>query len=165
MFGLVAICLAAPGASLAGTEPDPNVNDTVLGTVGGVRYAKDTAAYDLGSGYGGTVAGCGGAQWHLIGGGGASGGSGSASWLAVLQTIDYVDADTQPDDGFQAAGFGPHGKAVTAYSICVHGGQLAYHTKSVANQPTDVRSGSVACGASKWHVTSGGVFIATTSAG
>ena len=92
-----------------------------------------------------------------------SGGSGSASWLAVLQTIDYVDADTQPDDGFQAAGFGPHGKAVTAYSICVHGGQLAYHAKSVANQPTDVRSGSVACGASKWHVTSGGVFIATTN--
>ena len=135
----------------------------MLGTVGGVRYAKDTGVYDLGSGFGGTVAGCGGAEWHLIGGGGASGGSATASWLAVLQTIDYLDPDTQRDDGFEVAGFGAHGKAITAYSICTKDGDLGYPAKSIPNQPTGLRTGSVTCGAPKWHVTSGGVFIATVN--
>ena len=163
VIGLLVICLATPGTTLAGTEPDPNQNDTVLGTVGAVRYARDTGSYDPGSGFGVTVAGCGGTLWHLIGGGGASGGSATASWLAVLQTIDYVDPDTQRDDGMEAAGFGPDGHAITAYSICIKDGDLAYPAKSIPNQPTGLRTGSVTCGPPKWHVTSGGVFIATVN--
>jgi hypothetical protein len=156
------LALSSPGSLLAGGDTDPNMGDTILGTVGGVRYALDTQPYNPSDGFGNTIAGCGPSVWHLVGGGAASGGDPTQGWLASGYPIDYLDSDSRRDDGFEGAGFGPTGSAVTIYSICVGRGEIAYRYRVIPDQPSGARSGSVGCGGGRWHVTSGSVLIATS---
>lgn len=69
-----------PGSTLAGSQPDPDLGDTVLGVVGDVRYAREVQPNQPG-GYGYPTAGCGPDAFHLIGGGGKAGPA-ATTWLA-----------------------------------------------------------------------------------
>lgn len=154
------LALSAPTSAFGGTPIDPNVGDHVFGTTGGVRYASDATPFVGQSA--GAEAGCGGPNWHLIGGGSAAGGSVVQAWLAASRWDDFDDADTVGDDGWLAYGHGPDGARVTAYSICVHGGTLAYPFTTVPDSSSGERSGSIGCGAPRWHVSTGSAFIAST---
>lgn len=158
----VALAVSAPVGGRAGTIADPNAGDTVLGTVGGVRYASEAATYDAVSGYASATAGCGGPRWHLIGGGSSSNGPASQTWQAASRPEDYTDADTLGDDGWLAGGYGPSSAQITSVSICIQDGARRYPSTTVASSSTGLRSGSVGCGGSKWHVSTGSAFIATT---
>ena len=157
------LALGVPAITQAGTAPDPNLNDTVLGTVAGLRYATESSTYQVADRYAEATAGCGGPNWHLIGGGAAAGGDATNAWQAFDRPDDYTDVDTQPDDGFLAAGFGPAGKTFTTYSICMRNVALEYVSTSVANQPSGRRSGTAACSDPSWHVTTGSAAIATSN--
>lgn len=156
------LVVGVPGGALAGEQPDPDLSDTVLGTVDGVRYARESAPFDGGSGYGWALAGCGGPRWHLIGGGASATGPAADTWQAVLTVRDHTDADEVPDDGFEADAFGTPGHKVTAWSICIRDTAMKHITTAVPSQPSPLRSGSASCGAARWHAVSGGVFIATS---
>src|SRR6476646_3842917 len=126
---IAAFALVVPSGSLAGAPVDPNLHDTVLGTVGGLRYARETVPYNpSNSNFADAEAGCGTPAWHLIGGGAAAGGAAAHAWQAFVRPDDYTDADSDPDDGFLADGFGPSGASFTAYSICAQTVPLQYHT-------------------------------------
>ena len=157
---MTTLVMSAPTSAFGGTPIDPNVGDHVFGTIGGVRYASDASPFVSQSA--GAEAGCGGPNWHLIGGGSAAGGSVAQAWLAASRWDDFNDTDTAGDDGWLAYGRGPDGAAVTAYSICVHGGTLAYPFTNLPDSSSGERSGSLSCGAPRWHVSTGSVFIATT---
>jgi len=156
------LAVALPGGAFAGEEPDPNVGDTVVGTVGGVRYAKESAPFAAVGGYAAATAGCGGASWHIVGGGGSTNGLPADTWQESQSFRDFTDADLRPDDGFEASGFGQSGSRITAWSMCLKDTPTRYVVTRVPDQASGRRSGSAACGPAKWHVTSGGVFIATT---
>ena len=156
------LVLSAPVGASAGTAIDPNVGDYVIGISGGVRYATETKVFDALDGYMNTEVGCGGSEWHLLGGGSASGGPVSQAWQIAGQPIDYIDAGARSDDGWNADGHGTAPAELTGYSICVQNTAIRYPTRTVANSPTGLRTGSVNCGGPAWHVTSGGAFIATT---
>jgi hypothetical protein len=156
------MALSAPIAASGGTTPDPDLNDTVLGTTDGVRYASDVATYDGGSGFASVAAGCGTFRWHLLGGGAMSGGAAATAWQAANRPEDYTDADTDGDDGWLVGGYGVNPDQVTAYSICIRDGQITYPFKDVADSSSGLRSGSVHCGGAKWQVTTGSPFIATS---
>jgi hypothetical protein len=161
-FSSVVLALSMPTSAFGGTPIDPNVGDHVYGTTGGVRYASDSQPFDLTDQYAGVAAGCGGPRWRTIGGGSAAGGAVSQAWLAATRPNDFTDVDTFGDDGWEAAGFGPDGASVTAYSICIRDGVLAYPVTTVPSSPSADRTGSIGCGAPRWHATDGGAFIATT---
>jgi hypothetical protein len=156
------ISLSTPAAASAGTTPDPNLNDVVYGTTGGVRYAFDVATYDAVSGFASVSAGCGNARWHMLGGGERSGGASATAWLAANRPEDYTDADTEGDDGWLVGGYGVNPDQITAYSICIRDGSIQYPMKQIADSSSGLRKGSVTCGGAKWHATTGSPFIATS---
>jgi hypothetical protein len=158
----VILGLSTPIAASGGTTPDPDLNDTVLGTTGGVRYASDTAIYDLGSGFASVAAGCGRNRWHMLGGGSKAGGAAATAWQAANRPEDYTDADTDGDDGWLVGGYGVNPDQITAYSICIRDGDLRYTFKDVADSSSGLRTGTVQCGGAKWQVTTGSPFIATS---
>jgi hypothetical protein len=162
VFG-AALALAIPtSVSIAGVPTDPNLHDTVLGTVGGLRYAMDSAPYGGSDGSANVEAGCGASSSHLIGGGALAGGSASLAWQSFDRGDDYTDADSNPDDGFLAGGYGPAGKTFISYSICAKNVSLEYPYTTVPNQPTHDRTGTAKCSGPNWRVTTGSVAIATT---
>lgn len=154
--------LSAPVGGSAGTPIDPNVGDYVYGISGGVRYASESKTFDALSGYGNVEVGCGGPDWHLLGGGSASGGPVAQAWQSSARPDDYNDADMRGDDGWYTSGRGMAPAEFTGYSICIHGGSIRYPMTTVASSTSSQRTGSVGCGAPAWHVSTGGVFIATT---
>jgi hypothetical protein len=154
--------LSAPIGAPAGTPVDPNLDDHVFGTTGGIRYASESKPFDIVNGYANAVVGCGGPRWHLIGGGSTSGGPVAQAWQSASRPDDYNDADTRGDDGWYAGAHGAASAELTAYSICIRDGVIRYPTKTVANSPSGLRTASVGCGGAKWHATSGSAFIATT---
>lgn len=163
LFALVvaAIALTVPTGSLAGTSVDPNTHDFLFGVQGGLRYAEDTAFWNSDNGGFATAeAGCGDQSWHLIGGGASAQGAPTLAWLAFDRPNDYTDADSNPDDGFIGSGFGPPDHILSVYSICTQSVALSYKLTVVPNQSTSARTGSAMC-PSGWHVTTGGVAIAT----
>jgi hypothetical protein len=160
-LSIAAIAIAIPAGSSAGGPVDPNLNDIVLGTVGGFRYATDTAPYDQSfNGYASVSAGCGSGSWHLIGGGVVADGSPAHAWQSFEYPIDWTDPDTNRDDGFMGTGFGPAGSSIRAYSICAQSYQLAYPFVAIPHQPSGIRSGSAMC-PSGYRLTSGGVAISS----
>src|SRR4249920_3335518 len=130
------VVLALPQAGIAGTPVDPNLNDTWLGTVGGVRYATDSASFDAGnSDYAEVSAGCGGSAWHLVGGGSNAGGARNKAALAVDQPNDFNDADTLTDDGWNSSAHGSPPAKLHSYTTCIKHPGLSYPL-------TDVPDGS-----------------------
>jgi len=158
----VVLAVSASAGALAGEQPDPNAGDTVLGTVDGVRYARQAAPFDAGSGYGQAFAGCGGPRWHLVGGGASANGAAAATWQAALSFRDHTDADLDLDDGFEVGAFGTLGHQVTAWSICLRDTETKVVTVDGPPAVLPLRSGTVSCGAARWRVVSGSTFIATS---
>jgi hypothetical protein len=155
------IVLALPSSSIAGTAPDPNANDTWLGTVGGVRYATDSAVYDAGNhNFINVYAGCGGPQWHLFGGGSYAAGAPNASFMEADRPDDYTDPDMTLDDGWLSNARGTPPAHLHSYTACIQHA-ASYPFRSVANQPSGLRSASIACPGTK-RVSTGGMFIATS---
>jgi hypothetical protein len=161
----VALILGSVAGSLAGDSepPDPNLGDTIYGTVDGLRYASDSEPFDsTNSNYANAVAGCGSSAHRLIGGGAAAGGSAANAWQSFARPFDYTDADIELDDGFLSAGYGPVGKSIRSYSICISGAQLDYRRSDVPAQPSSERGGSLECAGAGWHVVSGSATVSTT---
>ena len=150
----------APAAVLAGSQPDPDVGDTLLGTVDGVRYSREVAGNQL-NGYGYATAGCGSDAFHLVGGGGTAGPA-ATTWLSDASFRSYPEGDTAMDDGFEQASAGIVGGTTTAFAICIKN----VDTKVVHVQPaagtSGLRRATVSCGAKRWHAAGGSVFIATS---
>jgi hypothetical protein len=162
MLVTVILALVPPISATAGVPVDPNLGDTVLGTAGGVRYASEATVYDAMSSYGEVYIGCGGARWHLIGGGSVAGGPAAQSWEVASHPYDFDDADMMGDDGWQVGAYGPPTSEVTGFSICVRSGELTYPFRSLPASPTGLRSASVGCGGVRWHATTGSAFVATS---
>jgi hypothetical protein len=164
MTAVLAVVLTVGGAVpvSAGTTPDPNTGDTVLGKVGGLRYAMDSSAYDAGSHFGNTAVGCGGPAWQVIGGGSNGGGATNASWQVDDRPTQYPDTGGAPDDGWDLAGYGPASAHLTGFSICIRGAHLRYRSETVPDSSSGLRTASIACGGAAWHVAAGGAFIATS---
>ncbi|MGZ8631211.1 MAG: hypothetical protein ACXWZF_09635 [Actinomycetota bacterium] len=158
----IALALSAPTTALGGEQLDPNLGDEVLGASGGVRYRSDSMTFDGGSGYANAEVGCGGAGWHLLGGGSSAGGPTDQAWLQSSRPIDFTDPDDRGDDGWYSSGQGPGTAEITGYSVCIRDDAIRYRSKQVASSPSGLRSGSVGCGGARWHVTAGSSFIATT---
>jgi hypothetical protein len=147
----------------AGTAVDPNLNDTVLGKVDGIRYASDTAAYDAGSGFADVQAGCGSDFWRVFSGGANGGGSPASAFEAADQPVEYPFVGGPTDDGWDSGGYGSAPSVLTGYAICVHGASLRYRSKVVPDSATGLRKATVSCGPKAWHVVGGSTFIATTN--
>jgi hypothetical protein len=162
MLVTLVLALEPPISATAGVPVDPNLGDTVLGTAGGVRYASEATVYDAMSSYGEVYIGCGGARWHLIGGGSVAGGPAAQSWEVASHPYDFDDADMMGDDGWQVGAYGPPTSEVTGFSICVRGGELTYPFRSLPASPTGLRSASVGCGGARWRATTGSAFVATS---
>jgi hypothetical protein len=162
---ITGVVLAMSGAVpvSAGTTPDPNVNDTVLGKVGGLRYAIDTGSYDAGSHFASASVGCGAPAWQVIGGGSDGGRATASSWQIEDRPTQYPDTGGAPDDGWVEAGYGPPTAHLTGYSVCIRGAQLRYRSATVPNGSSGLRAASIACGGAAWHVAAGGAFIATSN--
>ncbi len=158
---LIVLGSVSPLGASAGTPVDPNQGDHVFGVSGGLRYAAESQQFNS-SGSANVEVGCGGPNWHLLGGGSASAGPPAQTWLSASQPVDYTDPGTATDDGWSAYGNGAPSARLTGYSVCIHGGSLRYRTKTLADAPSGRRTGSVGCGAPTWHVTNGSAFIATT---
>lgn len=156
------LALVPPVSASAGVPVDPNLGDTILGTAGGVRYASEATVYDAMSSYGEVVIGCGGARWHLIGGGSMAGGPAAQSWEVASHPYDFDDADMSGDDGWLVGAYGPPTSEVTGFSICVRDGELTYPYRSLPASPTGLRSASVRCGGARWRATAGSAFVATS---
>jgi hypothetical protein len=155
------IVLALPSSSRAGIAIDPNLNDTWLGTVGGVRYATDSAMYDAGnSDFIDVEAGCGGPQWHLFGGGSNAAGAPNLSFMEADRPDDYTDVDTLLDDGWLSNAIGTPPARLHSYTACIQHA-ASYPFRNIANQPSGLRSASIVCPGTQ-RVTTGGVFIATS---
>lgn len=160
---VVAGSLVAGGPVQAGETPDPNLGDTILGTVDGIRYARAAEPYDsLNNDYAETSAGCGPQAFKVVGGG-AVAGDALLAWQQSQSFVDYTDADSNADDGFRASGFGPAGKTQTVFAICMRDTPVKVVTEELPDQPTSRRTGTSSCGGSKWHVASGAVHIGTTN--
>ena len=162
LFAASLLVLALPQAGTAGTPVDPNLNDTWLGTVGGVRYATDSASFDAGnSDYAEVSTGCGGSAWHLVGGGSNAGGARNQAALAVDQPNDFNDADTLTDDGWNSSAHGSPPAKLHSYTTCIKHPGLSYPLTDVPDGSSGQRTASAPCPVFK-HVTGGGMFIATT---
>jgi hypothetical protein len=158
---VLVVALSAP--ALAGGAVDPNGGDDVVGRAGPLRYSSDRSRFDAGAdGFAETHVGCGGPRWHLIGGGAATGGSGTQAWLSFGRPFDGPDADDTGDDGWYTGGFGPDGARVTGYSICIRATSLRYRFRVKADAPSGERRSSVMCGGPRWRTTSGSPLIAAT---
>lgn len=151
------------GASALGGEPiDPNLEDDLLGSAGGFRYARDADPYNpSNSGYAFPQAGCGGPANHATGGGAELGGPLATRRLAVSRPVDFGDDDPDYDDGWDASGYGGPGGTLTAYAVCARFESLQYVRRDVPDSPTGIRSAKVRCGGGR-HVLGGGIFIATS---
>jgi hypothetical protein len=154
--------LALPAISSAGTAPDPNTHDTWLGTTGGIRYATDSAAYDpTNNNFIDVYAGCGAPNWHLFGGGSLAAGGVAKSFDEADRPDDYLDADTNLDDGWLANGKGTIPAKLHAYTACMkHAASYPFHI--VANDSSGSRTASIACPGTQ-RVTQGSMFIATSN--
>jgi hypothetical protein len=154
--------LSAPVGASAGTPIDPNLGDFVFGISDGVRYASESTSFDAMNGYGNTEVGCGGPEWHLLGGGSASGGPVTQAWQSAARPDDFNDVDMLGDDGWYTSGHGTAPAEFTGYSICIRDADIRYRMKTVTASVSSLRTGSVSCGGPAWHVTTGSAFIATS---
>ncbi len=161
LFVASLLVLALPQAGTAGTPVDPNLHDTVLGTIGGIRYATDSAAYDpTNSNFIDVEAGCGGPNWHLFGGGSFAAGGVARSFDEADRPDDYLDADTNLDDGWLANAIGTPPAKLRAYTTCMKHA-ASYPFQNVANGSSGDRTASIACPGTQ-RVTQGSMFIATS---
>ena len=151
------------GASALGGEPiDPNLDDTVLGSAGGFRYASDADPYNpSNSGYAFPRAGCGGPAYHATGGGAALSGPLEKRRLSASRPLDFGDDDPDFDDGWDASGHGGPGGSITAFAVCARFESLRYVRQDVPDSPTGIRAAKVPCPDGR-HVLGGGIFIATS---
>jgi hypothetical protein len=157
------ILLALPSNVIAGTPMDPNIGDTWLGTVGGLRYATDSGAFSPTNHFASVQTGCGPQQWHLLGGGSSAGGPANQAWIAADRPDDFNDPDFTLDDGWLSGGFGAASGMLKGYSVCIQGDALRYRSANVPSSSSELRSGSIGCNGDKWHVASGSAFIATSN--
>ncbi len=160
-----ALAIGGASAALAGTEPDPNDGDVVLGTAGGLRYSAEVLPLSGTVHYNHPEAGCGRQTRHAVGGGwlitGAplSGRKGESQ-----QPVDYVsDADTYPDEGWSASAFASVDGNVTGFAICERGTMPAYQLHEELNGTTHVRTANLQCAPGTGHIVGGGVSIATSN--
>lgn len=161
---VVGVCLvlaAAPGGVLAGSQPDPDLGDTVLGTVDGVRYSREIVDNQP-NGYGFATAGCGPAAFKLVGGGGKAG-SAVTTWLSDASFRSFPDSDQSRDDGFEQAAHGIVGGTTTAYAICVRDVQTKVVHAELPAGASSERTATIGCGGGSWHAAGGSVFIATSA--
>jgi hypothetical protein len=124
--------LDQPAASKPFDGPDPDnrpddgwevrgqVNDGAsalsfaMCTKGEKRYvANDHGAFGLSR----VKADCPGAHWHVTGGGGSLGNPASSTLLASFP-VDGNDADTKPDDGWEAWGYAQPQDKIHAFAVC-----------------------------------------------
>jgi hypothetical protein len=159
----LAVAFASAPAATGGEPVDPNIGDTVFGKAGGLRYAADPATYDVTSGFASVETGCGAPGWHVLGGGNESGGPVDDSWHDFDRWYDDPDGDSEPDDGWLSGGYGPFDDEMTGYAICVDDLELGYRFRSVADQPTQNRTGEIGCGGAGWHVASGSTAVSPSN--
>lgn len=166
-FGVAAVgALAFAGTALAGSF-DPRPGDTTAGTAGGIKYVKDSAAFDPGnSNFASDAIWCGSGR-RVTGGGAKLGGDPAAKFIEASLPrdvyLEYGDADDVHDDSWDASGYGPDGKSVTAFGICLRPGdfdaKLKYVYRDVPDSSTGNRSAQVGCGG-RYHAVGGGGLIA-----
>lgn len=163
LAGLVAFVVGI-GAAWGGSEPDPDTNDTVLGTSGGLRYAAEAHAFDLGNhGYTRSNAGCGPDDWHIVGGGALlSGPSVKNRKIEDTRPYDWYDADSFPEDGWDSSGYGGSAGTLESFSICKAEPQPDYFHKVVPDSSGPVRFAKQKCEPGSGKVIGGGGFIATS---
>lgn len=166
VVGAFALLLVSVPGSLAGSEPDPNTGDTILGTAGGLRYARDRVPFDLGNnGYGSVATGCGGSASHDVGGGlQLKGGSTQGRAFQTSAPDDWYDTDSTPDDGWRGSGRSGSAGHLYVFSICTTNSHTHYHVDTVPNSPVGghQRAAQADCAAGEGHVVGGGGQIATT---
>ena len=164
IIGVVSGALLALGAgtALAGSEPDPDTGDSILGTSGGLRYASDSEAFNLGnSGFASANTGCGPDDWHIVGGGvELSGPSAKNRTIGSTAQYDWYDLDSVPEDGWRSSGYGGDDGTLKSVSICKAEPQPDYLREETPDSDSNVRSDKVACGGGK--AIAGGGFIATS---
>ncbi|HTG48620.1 MAG TPA: hypothetical protein VK646_13305, partial [Actinomycetota bacterium] len=162
LFAGSLLVLLLPQAGTAGTEPDPNIHDTVLGTTGGIRYATDSAVYQASNNdFIDVYAGCGGPKWHLFGGGSLASGGVAKSFEEFDRPADYTDADTTLDDGWLASAKGTPPAKLHAYTACMKHA-ASYPFANVPNQASANRNAQIACAGTE-QVTTGSMAIATSN--
>jgi hypothetical protein len=144
--------------AIGGDGPNPNAGDTVLGTAGGFRYAKDRDPGDAENGSTLTVlAGCGSGKLAVTGGGmitePAAVGEPSAT---VDAPADSSDRGSAPDDGWAATGTDAAG--LTAFSICADAPAVTYRSEPVPPGDSVIRTAKLHCGGGL-QVVGGGARI------
>ena len=162
LFVASLVVLALPQAGTAGTPVDPNTHDTILGTTGGIRYATDSAVYEASNNnFIDVEAGCGGPHWHLFGGGSLASGGVAKSFDEADRPDDYLDADTNLDDGWLADAIGTPPAKLHAYTACMKHA-ATYPFQDLPNDSSGNRTASIACPGTQ-RVTQGSMFIATVN--
>jgi hypothetical protein len=166
-FSVAAVALLAlAGTALAGSF-DPRPGDIPVGTAGGIKYVKDSAAFDpSNSNFASDAIWCGSGR-RVTGGGAKLGGDAAAKFLEASLPRDvylgYGDADDVHDDSWDASGYGPDGESVTAFGICLRPADfdagLKYVYRDVPDSSNGNRSAKVACGGG-YHAVGGGGLIA-----
>lgn len=149
-------------AAFAGSEPDPDTEDVILGTSGGLRYASDSDDFDLGNyGFAQANTGCGPDDWHIVGGGVAlNGPPAKKRKFGSTAPYDWYDMDSTPEDGWRSSGYGGDDGTLESFSICKAEPQPDYFRGETSDSDDEVRSDKVECGDGK--AIAGGGFIATS---
>jgi hypothetical protein len=161
LVAVVVILVCGAGAALAGTF-NPVPGDINLGSAGGLKYKLDPHLFNpSNSNYAGDDVYC-GSGWHVTAGGAGTSGAISARSLEDSRPFSFGDANTIPDNGWDASGYGPGGHSLTAYAICSKS-NFRYLHLDVPDGTTSVRAAKLSCGGPRWHVIGGGAFIATTN--
>lgn len=150
------------GSALGGTAPNPNLNDSVLGVAGGLRYSREVSALNTTDHYAEATAGCGPATRHVVGGGWLiSGPPANDRHGESQQPVDYTDVDSAPDDGWSSAGFASQAGNLKAFGICELSTTPAYQQITLPDSSGASRSATLKCGSGTGHVIGGGLSIAT----
>ena len=128
---------------------------------------KDSDAFDpSNSNYASDAIWCG--SNRRVSGGGAKLGGGAASKFLESSLprdvyLDYGDADDVHDDSWDASGYGPDGKSVTTFGVCLRpadfDAELKYVYLDVPDSASGNRSAQVGCGGG-YHAVGGGGLIA-----
>ncbi len=159
----VVVTLVLAGTAIAGSF-DPRPGDKTIGNAGGIKYVKDSAAFDPGnSNYASDAIWC-GHEPQATGGGARLRGASASKFIESSLPRDvylgYGDPDDVPDDSWDASGYGPAGKRLTTFGICARDANLRYVFLDVPDSPTGNRTASVGCGGGGYHAVGGGGLIA-----
>lgn len=158
------LVLAASSVSLAGTPPDPDVGDTELGIIDGIRYASELVEIPVG-GPAFPLVGCGADEtYKLISGGSRGGEDSTLFWIGSQAFRAYPPEELSADDGFESEIYGPAGGDVWGFSVCIQNAVTKVVSATIPAQATGKRTGAVFCGPPKWRATGGAIFIATSGA-